>query len=173
MCAARFLFLAVVAILSLLSPAGARAAPVCAGYPYDSAPRIAALLDGLRPLALAFPSMQAALESRRPEICLDDSLTDAHGYLDATGARLVLSADLPAPMQRLVLLHELRHLWQVQTGACPAAGLSMQEHARAVMAMEADACAISLLAAWHLREAGDLAVWEAAEAWPTQCAIAA
>ncbi|HKL54532.1 MAG: DUF6782 family putative metallopeptidase [Roseovarius sp.] len=172
MFAARFFLLASAFILLMLPPVGARAAPICADYPYASAPRIAALMAPLRPVLARLPSMRAALDFRQPEICLRLNLLDAHGYLDAQGTRLVLSAQINPALQRLILLHELRHLDQVVHGVCPPPDLSMQSNARAVMAMEADASAISLLAAWTLREWGDPSVWNAASDWPSQSDIA-
>lgn len=147
--------------------------PDCASYPYATPEHsIGALMAGLSPIIETFPSLQAALEARRPAICLKDQGMDALGFLEVSGKRIVLDIGLRPGLQKLILLHELRHLDQMHHGACPTPELSMRANALAVMAMEADASAVSMLAAWFLREQGDPAAWRAALAWPSQADIA-
>ncbi|SLN53022.1 hypothetical protein PEL8287_02827 [Roseovarius litorisediminis] len=160
-------------LLATQAPAGT----ICLPYPYANpgrpdAARLARIMNGLAPVLAEFVSLQAALDDRAPRICLSDELRDAHGYTDPEENRIVLDAALPLPMQRAVILHELRHLDQLATGACPSDDLSMRAAGLGVLAMEADASAITMLIAWYLRENGDASVWQAVEKWPTQADIA-
>lgn len=164
--------------LVCVAPKGAIADMACLSYPYSGEPakelpELETLLAGLSAAISRFPSLQEGLETRRPRICLTGKLRDAHGYLDADENRIVLDNRLSGPMRRAVLIHELRHLDQLATGACPGESVSMQANARGVMAMEADASAVMLLVAWQLKEEGDASVWQAIGAWPNQADIAA
>lgn len=120
----------------------------------------------------SFPSLLETLIIRSPGLCYASRLDGAHGYLDADRNRIYVSPELPRDMQMGVLLHEIRHLDQLWIGACPSDDLAMTDYARATFAMEADASAISLLIAWHLKDAGDPGVWSALSAWETQTDIA-
>lgn len=134
--------------------------------------RLQGLLDRLAPVLEQLPSLGAALRGRGPDICLSRHLHEEHGYMEADGGRIVLNARLGDAMLLAILLHELRHLDQSATAICPPPDLSMQETARAVLALEADASAVMLLAAWWLREQGDAAAWRAIGDWPSARDIA-
>ena len=150
----------------------------CLAAPHDAPAsdrqrEVAALVEGLRPALARLDSLSRALEEGAPEICIVDALVDAQGYLGVEENRIVLSAALAPPMRQAVLIHELRHLHQARTGACPGPALSMGETARATLALEADATAVTLHVAWALRAEGAPAVWDALAAWPGQQDIAA
>lgn len=119
-----------------------------------------------------FPTLLAALEERAPAFCLADDLDNAHGYLDVEQNRIYLSDQLPYAMLLGVLLHEIRHLEQSAVGICPSDDLAMKEYARATLALEADASAVSLLVAWDMKENGNSGPWTALSAWPNQSDIA-
>ena len=133
---------------------------------------VQALVGWLRAALAPFGGLGRILEDSPPEVCLAAYLFGAQGYVDAEARRVVIRADLPPGLMRAVAIHELRHVEQVKRGTCPSEGLSMQATGRVVMAMEADASAVSLAVAWSLREAGDGAVWEALAAWPTHAKLA-
>lgn len=166
--------------LAVLLAPPTHAREVCLSAPYAAAEgtgtvetEIAALVASLAPVLERFPSIAGVLERSRPDICFEERLGTAHGYFEPDAMKIVLRKDLPPGLARGILLHELRHLDQFARGACVPDGLTMQEHARGISAMEADASAISLLMAWDMREAGDPAIWEALAAWPSQADLAA
>ncbi|MBR9653153.1 DUF6782 family putative metallopeptidase [Thalassovita aquimarina] len=135
--------------------------------------RVSGLLRRLAPVLEVLPSLQAALGGQGPDICLSAHLFEEHGYMEADGGRIVLNARLDDDILLAILLHELRHLDQFATSVCPSPDLSMQETARSVMALEADASAVMLLGAWWLRQQGDPGPWRAIEDWPSARDIAA
>lgn len=135
--------------------------------------RVAGLLGRLGPVLEVLPSLQGALKGRGPDICLSEHLYEEHGYMEADGGRIVLNARLEDDILLAILLHELRHLDQLATSVCPSPDLSMQETARAVLALEADASAVMLLGAWWLRQNGDPGPWAAIGDWPSARDIAA
>ena len=150
----------------------------CLAAPHDAPAtarqqEVAELVDSLRPALARFESLARVLAEGAPEICLVDALLDAQGYLGVEENRIVLRAALAPPMRQAVLVHELRHLHQARSGACPGPALSMAETARATLALEADATAVTLHVAWALRAEGAPAVWDALSAWPGQEDIAA
>ncbi len=78
---------------------------------------------------------------------------------------IALKSSLSFDEQRLILIHELRHLEQFDRGHCPSNDVSMRENARAVMATEADAMAITTLLAWDLRTIGHPGPWHTLIDW--------
>src|SRR6056297_127472 len=163
-------------ILCLLAAplAAQNAGETCLSPPFDEGPaELRSMVADLREAVADFPSLNAALADPMLDICVSDSLFGELGYLEADTARIVLRADLEPGLRRAVLLHELRHLDQLRLGACPSPALSMRENARAVFAIEADANAIALLVAWHLKTDGDPQVWQALENWDSTTDIAA
>jgi len=135
--------------------------------------RITGLLLRLAPVLEVLPSLHTALRELGPDICLSGQLYEEHGYMQADASRIVLNARLGDDILLAILLHELRHLDQFRSAVCPAPELSMQETARAVLALEADASAVMLLATWWLRQNGDAGPWQAIEDWPSARDIAA
>ena len=144
----------------------------CAAPPFQTHDQITSLARSLDPVFARFPDLRAILYDRAQALCLADTLHDARGYLEAETLRIVIAADLPAQLQHVVLVHELRHLQQQTVGTCPAPDLSMRENARAIFAMEADASSYSLAIAWALRQDGLPDLWQALSRWPMQADIA-
>lgn len=149
----------------------------CLTAPYDTPVtedqiRLAGILDEALLGRSLLPTSDAGLSDMTATICLTTKLDGAYAYFDVAANRIHLDRALSSAMQVGVLLHELRHLDQVDQGVCPSDRLSMQEYARAVFAMEADASALSLLVAWELRSLGHARAWDALAAWPSQADIA-
>lgn len=178
---ALFLPLTVVAALGPALPVSAQvgADPVCLDHPYEGADgtaqalRLAGLIDRLRPTLAAFKSLAAALDDRQSRICLTPSLVLESGFLLPDANRIEIDGSLDDAMVTAILLHELRHLDQVAARICPDDSLAMEQVAQATFALEADANAISLLVAWHMRRNGDDSVWNAMADWPSTSDIAA
>lgn len=167
----------VVILVFWSSPVLALAESDCLSAPYTHAEtaeqhHLAGLLAEIRVLLAPFPALTESLERFGPALCLADQLDGAEGYLDPEAMAIVLRRNVPRDLQLGILLHELRHLDQFGRGFCPSGTLTMQENARAVFAMEADASAISLLVAWEGLMMGQPAVWEALLNWPSQNDIA-
>ncbi|WP_298562450.1 DUF6782 family putative metallopeptidase [uncultured Aliiroseovarius sp.] len=131
------------------------------------------LLDTLHPYASSFPFLQETLWSEGTQLCLSDQMDTALGYLDVAQNKMVIATTAPRSLQTGILLHELRHLWQHTHALCPTSDLSMKEYARATLALEADASAVSLLIAWHMKEQGQDATWDALSNWASHTDIAA
>lgn len=158
-----------------LCPAAAHAdAPdpqgTCLNAPYtvpQGAPpsRVQAIVAALRSALTEFAALLEALDTARPEICLVQGLVVEQAYYDPGANRIALSADMPDGLMLAVLVHELRHVEQFARGICPSEALSMKSHARAVLALEADANVVMHLVAWQQREAGNAALWTALEGW--------
>ena len=149
----------------------------CLSAPYDD-PRsdgqrqIRALAMWLTSALQAFPGLVELLRGDGPDLCLAEELFGIQGYYEPEAHRIVIRSGIGVPLRRAVAIHELRHLQQSRIGICPDPGLSMDATARLVLAMEADASAVSLAIAWQLRAAGDASVWEALAAWPSHEAMA-
>jgi hypothetical protein len=166
----------------LSAPSGAVAGPdpeglACLAPPFEAPAsererEVQALVSWLRAALEPFGGLGGVLADNPPEFCLATSLFGAQGYVDGAARRIVLRADLPPGLMRAVAIHELRHVDQVRRGTCPSDGLSMQATGSVVMAMEADASAVSLTVAWSLREAGDGEVWAALAEWSTHVKLA-
>ena len=149
----------------------------CLAPPFDAPEserqrEVQALVDWLRVTLAPFGSLGRVLDETPPEICLAGRLFGMQGYLDAGTRRIVLRDDLAPSLMRAVAIHELRHVEQMRRGTCPTEELSMQATGRVVLAMEADASAVSLVVAWSLREAGDPAIWTALSEWPSHADLA-
>jgi len=122
---------------------------------------LSALLDRIEELAPQPDLLIAAWRASGAALCLSDQPMEARGYFEPLGNRIVLRRDLPEGAQIAILIHEMRHVEQFGRGFCPSPRLDMQEAARLVFAMEADAQAIATLYAWQLRQQGDPTAWEA------------
>ncbi|GHE93815.1 hypothetical protein GCM10016455_12510 [Aliiroseovarius zhejiangensis] len=133
---------------------------------------IAGMISQLEPVIELVFTQWTSQPQLRPSLCLVDHSSAAIGeYLSAPNT-IYLRRDMPAPLMQGIMLHELRHADQYLRGFCPSNDVSMQENARAVAAIEADASAISLLAAWRLSKLGRPDTWAALAAWPMQRDIA-
>ena len=144
----------------------------CGEPPYAAPPEVAALVSAMVPVMAEFTVFEDLLMNAGLEICMADTLIEAQGYYEPDSARIVINGRAPFALQQAILVHELRHVQQHRTNACPAPDLSMRESARAVFAMEADASAISLVVAWAMQEAGYPDMWTALSEWPLQDDIA-
>lgn len=156
-------YLAPLALALFLHATQASANESCAAAPtYQTPdPALSALLDGAQAALAGYPSLAQVLDGTGLEICLSSAPTDALGYFEPRSNRIVLDAETAPGLQMVVLFHELRHAEQAARGICPDLSLSMENYARTVWAMEADAVTISLIVAWGLREAGDDGPWAA------------
>jgi hypothetical protein len=145
------------AVLFASAPIAGRAATTCAdapGYGTDDT-ALAALLDRALPVIDRFASLRDALGATAPEICLFTGPTEALGYFEPGRRRISIDADLDPDLQLAVLLHEMRHVEHFTRGLCPDLSLSMQDYARAVWAMEADAAVVSMIVTWDMARIGD------------------
>ncbi|WP_212524764.1 DUF6782 family putative metallopeptidase [Actibacterium sp. MT2.3-13A] len=122
---------------------------------------LAALLGRIEDLAPQPDLLIAAWHGSGAALCLSDEPMEARGYFEPLSNRIVLRRDLPEGARFAILIHELRHVEQLSRGFCPTPALDMQEAARLVFGMEADAQAIATLYAWQLRERGDPSAWDA------------
>jgi len=169
-------------VFGLVEARPAVAEPDVEGRTCLSAPYLDAATDRqaeIRALALwlasalhAFPGLVDPLHDEGLQLCLAEELFGIQGYYDVEAHRIVIRAGVAQPLRRAIAIHELRHWQQVRIGICPDPALSMEATARIVLAMEADASAISLAVAWQLRAAGDPSVWDALAAWPSHAAMA-
>jgi hypothetical protein len=154
------------AAFALCVMSGAAFAQDCLPAPYTAPASaaqtgLAALVDRLRKVGSAYPSLVAALDARRPELCLVPAPLDARGYFDLETNVIAIREDLDPAQALAILIHEARHLDQSMRGLCPSDDLAMEEVARATFALEADASAVLAHVAWAMREAGDGSVWDA------------
>jgi hypothetical protein len=115
----------------------------------------------------AFPSLKQGLETQAPALCIDDSLYDVQGFFEPKTNRIVLRAGLDQDMQLAILLHELRHLEQYGRGACPTIAFTLSDYMRLRLALEADAAAVGVYAAWKLQQSGLPGPLEQLQSWPT------
>jgi hypothetical protein len=149
----------------------------CLSPPYTQTPHtaqqeLAALVTRLRPALDPFPSLAEALETGVGRLCLTSTQSGASGYFAPGQKTIVLHDSLDADMRAVVLIHELRHLDQTRHGVCPGQTLSRAAYARAVMAMEADASAVTALVTWSWAEQGNAGPWNALAGWSSQADIA-
>ncbi|MDP2206242.1 MAG: hypothetical protein Q8K65_08045 [Alphaproteobacteria bacterium] len=101
-----------------------------------------------------------ALEQLGTAICINDSRNawDAV-FIDATNS-LTVRSDLAAPRQMLHVLEESRHAVQKTQGMVGTINTTFQETLRAAFALEADATATAMLAAYRLQAKGETSVWQ-------------
>lgn len=160
--------LALAAAVVAASGSGAWATQICAVAPYAEADGdLAALVQRLTAVLEPYPPLAEALLAQAPALCLDDSLVEEQGYFEPKSNRIVLNSEIPTDFQLAILVHEVRHLQQFGSGACPTIGYRMTDYIRARLALEADAAAIGVYVAWQLRAAGDTGPWETLQAWST------
>jgi hypothetical protein len=162
------------AVLFASAPIAGRAETTCAtapGYGTDDT-ALAALLDRALPVIDRFASLRDALGATAPEICLFTGPTEALGYFEPGRRRISIDADLDPDLQLAVLLHEMRHVEHFTRGLCPDLSLSMQDYARAVWAMEADAAVVSMIVTWDMARHGDPGPFQALANHPQTADIA-
>lgn len=138
-------------------PAVAETGVTCAAPPdyrsQDAA--LASLMDRALPVIGRFASLDGAFATVAPEVCLYTGPSEALGYFEPDRRRIAIAADLDADLQVAILMHEARHVEHFARGLCPDLSLSMQNYARAVWAMEADASTIALIVTWDMAQEGD------------------
>jgi hypothetical protein len=151
-----------------LSGGPAWAAETCIQAPYTAeAGEVSVLADLVLDVVQDFPSLAESLADQAPTLCIDDSLYDAQGFFEPRTNRIVLRAGLDPDMQLAILLHELRHLQQFASDDCPTIAMALSDYVRLRMALEADAAAIGVFAAWKLQQAGRPGPLEQLQSWPT------
>lgn len=159
---------ALLAAACLAIPATLQAGETCARPPYtEASPKLAALVQRLSATLVRFPSLEAALAGQKPVLCLDDSLVEEQAYFEPKTNRIVLNSQLDPDFQLAILIHEIRHLEQYGRGVCPSTAHRLTDYIRARLALEADAAAIGVYAAWTLRQAGEPGPWDKLKSWPT------
>jgi hypothetical protein len=155
-------------LMLALSGLAVRAAEVCIYAPYTTeAGEVTALGRQLAKVLPAFPSLAQSLKTRAPALCIDDSLYEEQGFFEPKANRIVLRAGLDPDMQLAILLHELRHLEQYARGDCPTIALTLSDYMRLRLALEADAAAVGVYAAWKLQQSGIPGPLEQLQSWPT------
>ena len=131
-----------------------------------------ALFAELSTILPDLPRIRDAIDTLGPRLCIDHRAIAVRGYLDAELRLIALRAGLGRNAKLLILIHELRHLEQLNRGFCPSNQISMQENARASLAYEADAMAVTALIAWDLAARGDDGPWQVFTEWPNYADIA-
>jgi hypothetical protein len=159
---------ALLAAAWLATSASTEAKEECASPPYTGASQeLSALAERLSATLARFPSLDAAFARHQPVLCLDDSLVEEQAYFEPKTNRIVLNAQLDRDFQLAILIHEVRHLEQYGRDVCPTTAYRMTEYVRARLALEADAAAVGVYAAWTLDQAGEPGPWEKLKTWPT------
>jgi hypothetical protein len=150
---------------------------VCLSGPYDSPQtpkeqRISILVEWLHSTLAPYPPLSELMEDDPPEICLAEQIFGAQAYYEPNEHRIVFRETLSPTFMGAVAIHELRHVHQAKLGVCPHPGLSMEATASVILAMEADASAVSLAIAWQLRARGQPETWDALAGWPSYSSLA-
>jgi hypothetical protein len=123
--------------------------------------------SGLRELAAGLAAsalsgyLTGLLESSDVVLCLDPQAPGCRGYFEPSSRIIALSPALTLSEQLLVVVHELRHVDQVQRGFAPPLSLDRREYVRLVFALEADAQALTSYYAWSEHLAGNPGPWAA------------
>lgn len=161
-------------LLLLGQPAMALADEICLAAPYEADAAagsdvhdLAALFARLEAVMAAEGAMARLIATDGPSLCSSDELVEEQAYYEPATNRIVIRWDLPDSFKLAILLHELRHLQQSHAGLFPSIEMSMVAYRDAQLALEADAAAVSLHIAWHIRETGDDGPWQALAGWPT------
>ena len=158
----------VAALVLVLQGAVVSAGETCIEAPYDTeAGEVTVLAELVLSVLEGFPSLKTSLLDQSPSLCINDTLYDMQGYFEPGTNRIVLRAGLDPDMQLAILLHELRHLEQFASEACPTVAMTLSDYMRLRMALEADASAIGVYAAWRLQQAGRPGPLEQLQAWST------
>jgi hypothetical protein len=163
------------AVLFASAPIAGRAETTCAiapGYGTDDT-ALAALLDRALPVIDRFASLRDALgRNRARDLPLHRPDRGAGVFRNRGRRRISIDADLDPDLQLAVLLHEMRHVEHFTRGLCPDLSLSMQDYARAVWAMEADAAVVSMIVTWDMARHGDPGPFQALANHPQTADIA-
>lgn len=162
-------------VILSVSPLQAQALPIgpdvlCLTAPYTTATSPAhqtslSLLRAVRGLGERFPTLLETFEGLQPSLCMDERNIADRGYYDVTSNSIGLKNSLTFDEKLAILLHELRHMEQLDRGYCPSTDYSMKETARATFATEADAQAIATLITWSMKQDGSPGPWQAMLGW--------
>ena len=156
------------ALALALPGAPSLAAETCIDAPYTAdAGEVSAMADLVLSVVQDFPSLAKSLAEQSPRLCIDDSLYGVQAFFEPKTNRIVVFAGLDPDMQLAILLHELRHLQQFASDACPTLDMRFSDYVRLRMALEADAAAIGVYAAWKLQQAGRPGPLQHLQDWPT------
>lgn len=153
------------ACLLMLAPSSSEAERRCLGTGLEATSddaglerlaRVAGDLDSGPPIARQLAALRVA---RGTDLCVETAMPECRGFFTPDSNAIVLREGLPEPVMALLIVHELRHLDQIDRGFAPDPTLSRRATVRHVFALEADAQAIVSHFAWEGREA-DPALWE-------------
>jgi hypothetical protein len=100
------------------------------------------------------------LEEQGTAICLNDNPKSWPAAYGDTTNILTVKARLDPSWQLYYALSEARHAVQQRQGLQGSVNTTIEESTRIVFALEADATATTILAAWRLRESGDPTLWQ-------------
>lgn len=101
-----------------------------------------------------------SLEQLGTAICLSDSRNARNAtFVDPTNIMTVNTA-IAGPRQLFHVLEESRHAVQKTQGMVGSINTTFQETLRATFALEADATATAILAAYRLQAKGDPSIWQ-------------
>ncbi|MCA9838585.1 MAG: hypothetical protein KC422_16825 [Trueperaceae bacterium] len=130
------------------------------------------LLESLKQeSSLGLPLLETALKTK-VAFCLDTRKDVSYSYYDKSYNIIVIKAFLDADTQLLFLVHELRHIDQIDRGFCPSLAYSLKSMAQLSLADEADAQAVTTLFAWRLSKLGEIGPWQSLLAFETYGDIA-
>ncbi len=163
--------------LLVVAPPTVGAAPICLGLGPETevldpeVERLAGVAGALAsgpPIARQLAALRIA---RGTDLCLESALLECRAFFTPDTNAIVLKTGLPEPLMTLLVVHELRHLDQIDRGFLPDPDLSRRATVRHVFALEADAQAIVSHFAWEARES-DPAIWESLLDMPNYADIA-
>ncbi len=92
--------------------------------------------------------------------CIENRADGARGYYDYRYNIIAVRESLEFYQKVAIVLHELRHVEQVNRGFRQTLKYSMNEMVRMTYAVEADVQAFSVLIAWRLKDKGLLDLWD-------------
>jgi len=100
------------------------------------------------------------LEQLGTAMCLNDSRLARPAAYGETTNMLTVKSSLDPSWKLLYALNEARHAVQQTQGMLGSVNTTLEESARIAFALEADATATTVLAAWRLRQKGDGELWQ-------------
>ncbi len=109
---------------------------------------------------LGAPLLQNA-NNIKTAFCIDERDDNTYGYFDYKYNVIAISSNIKFFEKISIFIHELRHLYQFLKGKCLSTNYDMNEMARLVFAIEADAQAITTLFSWRMKNNGMPEIWDA------------
>jgi len=101
-----------------------------------------------------------ALQAQETAVCFNNSPRALHAAYSDTNNILMVRDRLDPQWQVYYMLKEARHAVQQRQGLQGSVNTTLEESTRIAFALEADAVATTVLAAWRLREKGDPSLWQ-------------